>query len=213
MRKVKKILDIENKQINYAPGSVISVEVCKITHTHVHTHSSTVELIYCLEGEVNIRCNHEIVALKKGQMFTVDFEDIHCLFSDKDNLLIVMHIDLTKLEKPWSYIQYVYFACEDNSCQPYQRAPLQQIKNLILATAFLHTRKGSLSANENKAVANKILSILLEYFDWFNFINVYPNKNDEIRERFQAISAYCQNNLRNKVTISELAKTVHINEN
>lgn len=66
---------------------------------------------------------------------------------------------------------------------------------------------------EASSASNKIIAILLDYFDWFNYINVYPSRNDDIRERFQAISAYCQLNLKRKLTISELAETVHINEN
>ncbi|MEE0771761.1 MAG: AraC family transcriptional regulator [Anaerovoracaceae bacterium] len=213
MRRITKVLDLKDQKIDYINSSPISMETCTVKHTSVHFHQTAVELIYCLEGEVNIRCNHEIVTLKKGQIFTVDFEDIHCLFSDKENLLIVMHIDLKNLKTPWQFLEYVYFACEDNSCEPYQQEPLQQIKNLLLATAYLYTKKSTLSIDESVFAANKIADILCEYFDWFNYINIYPNRNDEIRERFQAISAYCQNNLRRKVTIAELAKTVHINEN
>ena len=213
MRKINKILDIKDEKINYINSSPISINICSIKHTPVHFHGSAVELIYCLDGQVNVRCNHEIVALKAGQIFTVDFEDIHCLYSDEDNLLIIMHIDQKRLKRPWSFLEYVYFACEDSSCQPYQQEPLQQIKDLVLATAYLYTKNGSLSADKGFFAANKISDILCEYFDWFNYINIYPNTNDEIRERFQAISAYCRNNLKRKVTIAELAKTVHINEN
>ncbi len=213
MRKVNKILDLKNQQINYQNNSPIFIEICNVHHSPVHFHTSDVELIYCLEGEVNIRCNHEVVTLKKGQIFTVDFEDIHCMFSDNDNLLIIMHIDMKKLKKPWEYMQYVYFACEDNGCQPYQQQPMQQVKNIVLATAFLYTRNGGFPLDHSTAIVNKISDIMLEYFDWFNYINISPNKNDEIRDRFQAISAYCRTNLQRKVTISDLAKSVHINEN
>ncbi|MCI8646935.1 MAG: AraC family transcriptional regulator [Firmicutes bacterium] len=213
MRKVSKILDIEEQPISGMEDSPVLVEIYSIRHTPVHVHSSAVELIYCLEGELDIHCNHEFVTLKKGQIFTVNFEDIHCLYSDKDNLVITLYIDLKKLENPWEFLQFVYFACEDNSCQPYQRKPLQQIKNMVLATAYLYTKKGTLSDMEASSASNKIIAILLDYFDWFNYINVYPSRNDDIRERFQAISAYCQLNLKRKLTISELAETVHINEN
>lgn len=213
MRKINKILDINDQTVKYMNDSSVCVEICSIRHTPVHFHESAVELIYCLEGEIDIHSNHEFVTLKKGQIFTIDFEDVHCLYSDRDNLLITLYIDLKKLEKPWNVLQYVYFACEDNTCQLYQRAALQQIKNMILATAYRYTKKGALSQRESSNVSNKIINILLDYFDWFNYINIYPNRNEEIRQRFQVISAYCQNNFRQKVTIAELAKTVHINEN
>ncbi|MCQ4636728.1 AraC family transcriptional regulator [Anaerovorax odorimutans] len=213
MRKINKIMDIADQPIDYINDSAVSIEICDIRHSSVHFHESAVELIYCLEGEVSIHCNHEFVTLKKGQIFTVDFEDIHCLYSDISNLLIIFHIDLHKLEKPWSFLQYVYLACEDNSCEPYQKAPLQQIKNMVLAAAYLYTKRGTLTDAEMRTVSNRIVNILLDYFDWFNYINIYPNKNDELRERFQAVSAYCQNNHTRKITIAELAEKVHINEN
>lgn len=213
MRRIKKIMDIKDEPIEYIDNSSVSIRIQNIQHSPVHFHESAVELIYCLEGEICIHCNHEFVTLSQGQIFTVDFEDIHCLYSDKENLLIIIHINLHKVNIPWEYLQYAYLACEDNSCKEYQKAPIQQIKDILLATAYTYTKKGSLNDSGASNISNRIINILLEYFDWFNYINVWPNKNDEIRERFQAISAYCQDNHTRKLTISELAKTVHINEN
>ncbi len=213
MKKVNKVLDLKNHKIDYKNNSPVSVEICNVRHSPVHYHASDLELIYCLEGEVNIRRNHAIVTLKKGQLFTVDFEDIHCMFSNMDNLLIIMHIDMKKLRTPWEYIQYIYFACEDEYSQPFQQIPLQQVKNLILAAAFLYTKNNGLPPAESDKLVNKISDILLEYFDWFNLFTSAPGSNDEIRKRFQAISKYCRTNLRKKVTVADLAKTVHINEN
>ena len=213
MRKVNKILDLTDHKINYKNDSPVSIEICNIRHTPAHFHSSDLELVYCLEGEVNIRRNHAIVTLKKGQLFTIDFEDIHCLFSDTDNLLIMMHIDMKKLHTPWEYIQYIYFSCEDEYCQPSHLPALQQVKNLILAAALLYTKNNGLPPNQNDRFVNKITDILMEHFDWFNLFTNAPNNNNDIRKRFQAISKYCRTNLRKKVTIADLAKTVHINEN
>lgn len=213
MRKIHKLLDLHDPAINYIDASPVSIQLCNVHHSPVHIHSSAVELIYCLEGHVQVRCNHEVVSLTPGQIFTVDFEDVHCLFSDSDNFLIIMHIDLKNINRPWEFLQSVYFACEDNSCQPYQKKHLQHIKNMVLATAFLHIKTGGMPVDRYRYTAQKIIDVLLEYFDWFNYINVYPNSNDEIRERFQAIATYCCNNYAKKVTISDLAKTVHINEN
>lgn len=213
MRKIKKVLDLKEDTVNFIKDSSLAISVQNIKHTPVHYHSSFAELVYCLQGQVNIVCNHESIVLKEGQMFSVDFNDIHCLFSDNDNTVITMHIDLKKLEIPWSYLQYVYFACEDATCRPFQQQPLKKIKNTLLAAAYLYTKKGTLTVPETSSASNKIISLMPDYFDWFNYINTYPNKNEELRSRFQQISAYCQKNYTKKVTISQLAKMVHINEN
>ncbi len=213
MKKRTTILNLKDTEPDFINDSAVSINVCRVTHTPVHYHSSSVELLYCIDGEFQIHCNHETVSLKKGQMFTIDFEDIHCLYSDCDNLIAMMHINLKKVSVPWSYLQFVYFACEDGNCEPYQLEHLQKIKKLILSATYKYCRNGTLSSRECDTVASNITYTLLNYFDWYNYINVYPNNNDEIRERFQAISAYCQTNFRRKITISELADIVHINEN
>lgn len=82
-----------------------------------------------------------------------------------------------------------------------------------LAASLLYTKNNGLQSKQADRFVNKISGILLEYFDWFNSFTNVPGSNNEIRKRFQAISKYCRTNLRKKVTISDLAKTVHINEN
>lgn len=213
MKRVKKILDIENQSINYIAQSPLAIEICHIFHTPAHYHSNAVELVFCIKGQLTIRCNHETITLKSGEIFTIDFQDLHCLYSDHDNLAIILHIDLKKSTIPWNYLEYVYFACEDLKYQPYQYKPLQQIKNIILAATYQYTKQGNLSDGMCAKIANQLLKILLEFFDWFNYINIYPNQNDEIRERFQSIMAYCHNNYMDKLTIAQLAQQVHINEN
>lgn len=99
MRKINKILDLKQQLPDYRNGSVVSIDICKIRHTSVHYHADAVELVYCLDGQVDIHCNHEFITLKKGQMFTIDFEDVHCLYSSCDNLIVMLHINLKKVHK------------------------------------------------------------------------------------------------------------------
>lgn len=213
MKTRSKTISIKKEAVPYDAVLPIHIEVCDIRHSPVHFHDDSVELIFCLNGSINILCNHETVTLTEGEIFTIDFGDLHCMYSDSENLVIVMHINLHDLRLPWSYLENVYFACQDLSCPPHQAKPLQTIKNLILAASYLWLKNDGLKPQTAHNIAHEILDVLLEHFDWYNYVNDYPNQNRQLRERFQHIMAYCQANYRNKITISQLAKDVHINEN
>jgi YesN/AraC family two-component response regulator len=99
--------------------------------------------------------------------------------------------------------------------------PMQDVQDILLSIAYLYMSKTGIdNFNNNDKIniiytnmANRLIDILLSYFDWFNYLNIYPNPNEQIRERFHSISSYCQKNYMNKITISQLAKAEHINEN
>lgn len=216
MRKVKKIMDIPEQMIQTIDNTAVSIDICNIRHSPVHYHESAIEMILCLDGQINILCNHEVITLTKGKMFTIGFDDLHCLYSDTDNLLICMHLDMKQIDMAnisWETLKYTYFACEDSSCEAYQKAPIRKIKNYILAAAYTYVKTSELPGNISKEISENIINLLMEYFDWFNHINLSPNNNNELRQRFRTVMKYCVENHTNKLTISQIADAVHINEN
>lgn len=213
MRKVKKILDIYNQEILLFPGTSTQLEINNVIHSPVHYHSSCIEMIFCLKGSVNVHCNHETVKLNKGEIFTVGFDDIHCLFSDTDNVVISFYIDMKSTGIPWKMLSYTYFSCEDNNCDPYQLKPLQKIKSCILAAAYKFSQDDNPDTASINTACHKILDLLMTHFDFYNRINFSPDKDNELRQRFRDIMAYCANNHDKKLTIAQVAEVVHISQN
>ena len=206
-------MDIRDHVIDFIGDTPVNIEICRIGRSEVHYHSSLIEMVFCLEGSVEILCNHESTTLKKGEMFTIGFDDLHCIYSDEDNIVIHFYMDMKQMNIPWETLKYTYFACEDVSCEIYQRKSLQMIKNYILAATYRYVRYGTLDSTDAHTLCHNILDLLMKDFDWFNHINLSPNSNNELRQRFRTIMKYCAENHRNKLTISQLATHVHINEN
>ncbi|NLD19110.1 MAG: AraC family transcriptional regulator [Clostridiales bacterium] len=212
MKKIKKILTIREEKIHFTDEAALKVQLNNIRHTPVHYHSNSLELIYCVKGYVDILCNHETVRLMPNEIFSVDYEDLHCIYSDSDNLVIQIHLNMNSLSTSREYLENVYFACQDAGCQSYQREALEKVKNLVLATAYKYAQK-TLQKQEIKGIANQFTNTFLSNFDWFNYLDMYPNQNELLRQRIQRILAYCMKHYTEKITISHMADLVHIDKN
>ena len=213
MRKTKKILDITESSVALIGDTSVAINIDNIRHSPVHCHESYIEIVYCLEGSVNILCNQETAFLHQDEIFTIGFDDLHCIYSDEPNMIISMHIDMKKMDIPWDTLKYTYFACESISCEPYQVQPLQKIKDYIIASAYSYIKYGTLDKDTADLMCHDILELMISYFDWYNHINLSPENNNELRQRFREIMRICSTNYMNKITIPQLAAEVHINEN
>ena len=207
MKKVKKILDITEDTLQYMYDSPIEVSLVNIHHSPVHTHSNSLELVMCLEGNVTICCNHEEVVLNKNEMFTIEYNDLHCIYSTCDNMTIVLHIDYTNL----GGLRPLYLSCEDASCKSYQKEMLMHVKGKVLALTYRILNR-SISSQEINKSATDLLKIFEDNFNWLNGFETYQNKNIEIDKRMKTVFNHCVTNYTDKISASALAKELHINE-
>ena len=191
----------------------LDVRLLRVEHSHFHKHEAGLELLYCLKGKLNIVAGHQTLVLKEGEIFTVDCRDFHCLHAEEDNLLLSGIIDLTAQELPWEKLKYIYLACESICCKEYQIRPLLEVKKLLLTAAYIAASDNPGKDEELLVIARMIMDILLRYFDWFDYIDKGADPDEEQRERFRRISAYCQKNYKQKITASQLAEEENISRN
>lgn len=206
-------MNIYDEEIRYIDRSPLAVKIYEVTHYAPHRHEHALEILYCLKGSIKLVAGHQNIVLSKGEIFTIDCVDIHCLSSQDENLLLSVYIDLTRLNISWEYLRYVYFACESINLRPYQMKPFRQVQDILLSLAYLYCMGTESSEESYDRIANKLIHILLTYFDWYNYLNTSPDPNEQTRERFHRISSHCQKNYMNKITIAQLAKAEYINEN
>lgn len=215
---------IENEEITYIDNSPLGVRLYRAVHSTPHMHPDALELLYCLEGSVDLVSGYEQVSLSRGDVFSVDNEDVHCVYSDKPNLILSLYLDLTKMKDGYDYLTHIYFSCESPRLHSFQKQPMERLKDILLATAYLamsedgggvggSAPEAAVSPQVYQDVAEDIMTLLLHYFDWFNFINDPSYANTWLQERFYRISSYCQENYMNKITIAEMARMEFVNPN
>lgn len=207
-------MNINEEIIKYNHELPYNVSLCRITNAAPHYHSRELEIIYCLKGSIRLVAGHQNTTISEGEVFSVDYRDIHYLFSDVDNLTLIFHLDLTRLNISWDNLKYIFFACESSHCYPYQQAALDKVKDIILSLAFsLYSHDVSWGKARLTDASDKLIGILFKYFNYFNYENYDDYFNEDLYGRFYRIIAYCNDNYMNKITISQLAEMEHINKN
>ena len=112
-------------------------ELSKVTNLVPHRHDQELELVYCLNGIVHLEAADQTETLHAGQLHSIDFGDIHCLWSDDDNTTLIFHLDLTRMPN-WKYLRYVFFACEDMHLYPYQKQAMEKVKDIVLSLSYTY---------------------------------------------------------------------------
>lgn len=211
MRKIKKTLDIIKETIDFKDGPLY-VQLCEIVHSKVHSHDNALELLVCLKGSFSIYCNHEKITLSESEIYTIDKNDMHCIWSDVSNAVLIIHIDLSESSIYNKKLMNSYIACEDLSCHPFQITKLNEVKSILLSFAY-KKYFSDMPSSKAYAVADRITDILTENFDWYSYMDQYLSTDKEIHERIIYVVNYCAVHYTEKLTISILAKALHMNEN
>lgn len=207
------IMNIREEAIQYEENNPISVSILNIKHYRTHFHKHEVEMVFCLQGYVKMQSSHRELKLKEGDIFSIDPGDIHCLYSENDNVIVLIHIDIPKLNLPVNIFDNCFFACETQYCEPFQLVPMQKIKNILLTLAYLKVSQLEASKYDYEKLAYKIMDLLIKHFDWLSFIWDPYDENVRFQERFHRIMEYCSHNYSEKITISQIAKSENINAN
>ncbi len=207
-------MNIKEEKINYIKGLPCHARLCRISAIQPHYHSHDLELIFCLEGSIDLVAGHQNVTVHAGEIFSVDFRDIHYLHSSEDNLVLLFHLDLQNLDMDWNYLQEVFFSCESSHCYPYQQEAMDKVAEIILSLSFvLHCDSDEAQFQKISQASNLLLDTLYKYFNWYNYEHHDEYINEDLHDRFYRTIAYCNENYMNKISISQLAEKEHINRN
>ncbi|NLD19086.1 MAG: AraC family transcriptional regulator [Clostridiales bacterium] len=216
-------MNIKEEKIIYTGNVPCEMKLCRIGHVDPHYHSQELELIFCFEGSVTLVAGHQEVKIKAGEIFSVDYRDIHYLYSDeekKNNLVLVFHLNLTDLKIGWDYLENLFFACESTHCYPYQQKAMEQVKDILLSLSYIHYSTPASEASSHitdeslcRSTANKLMDIMVKYFNWFNYENQDDHINLEFHDRFYRVLKHCNDNYKEKISVSQLAASEHISRN
>jgi AraC-like DNA-binding protein len=203
---------IETPALQYENGLPFEAQLCRIGRQLPHRHPTELELVYCLEGSIHLIASEQEFTIRAGQVHSIDFNDIHYLNAEEDNLTLLFHIDLSKLPD-WENMKYVFFSCESNHCYPYQEEAMRKVKDMILSLSYIYFSESNITIDDCTAALDSFIDTLITYFNWFNYENHDEYMNKELYDRFTRVLVYIVDNYKEKITVSQLASMEHINKN
>ncbi len=203
---------IKEEEIEYPEGSPLSFRIYSVEHYHVHFHSDSLELILCLEGSVFIQNCSETRKLTAGQIYSIDMPDIHHLYSEEPNVIVSFYIRLSPFYSRWPELRHIWFACNPSNLSPVKRKALERIEELVLFTVYRTVSGETQAVTEAEKSALEILQLLIDYFNYYYFNKDAVSHNPDTIRRFNRIISYCQENYRNKITLSDIAENENLNK-
>lgn len=176
-----------------------------------HYHEDSIEIVFCLKGEINIVAGMQKVHLCEGEIFSIDCEDIHYLYSDMENEVLITDLNINAFQYSPYLLKNMLFACESQHCFPYQQGAMSDVKDLLLTFALSEFNGGQPSIDSDAAC--RIMYILYRYFNYYTYDNPDDYMNPEMFQRFNRMILYCLENYKYKITTSQVAEHTHISKN
>lgn len=205
-------MKIKESKIKFYPEVPFRADLYHVKKIMPHFHEDCLELIYCIEGSVDFVTGFQTGTLKPGEIFSIDGEDIHYLYSNKPNTVLVFHLDLKNLHIPWENIRYVFFACESGHCFEYQKLPMRKVTDIILSLSYMYFKKMPERKCFEKAVT-ELTDILYRYFNYYNYDNRDGYVNPELHSRFFKVIGYCYEHYDSRISIEQAADCAHVSKN
>lgn len=207
---------IEQESIPLIQDTPISIKVYEALHEQAHFHGECIEILFCVKGQAHIRIAYEEFDLEAGEIILIDAEDVHCVSSETENLLISFYINQTAATFNNENLVNMSFVCHKGEVHPSMELKIDYIHMLLLTMLYSYISPKYSPAEKNSILRDtaKLVMEIIErdfsVFYWMNDPNQFPN---DAKERFEHIFTHIYNNVNNPITIKELGRLEHVNPN
>ncbi len=207
---------ITSEKIDLIKDTPMGFKIYEAVHEPAHFHSDCLEVVFCIKGNISIRIAYEELTVREGEIILIDTDDVHCIYSDEENLLISFYIDQTSDLFGNRDLVNMSFVCHKGEIHHSMEKKIDYMHKLLL-TMFYSYISPRYTEAEKKEITNRIamqvMHIVQENFSvfyWMNDPNQFP---EDAKVRFEHIFAYIYKNTRGRMTIEELGALEHINPN
>lgn len=202
-----------NEKIFYEDQLPVKLKVVNIKNWNAHYHDD-IEIVYVLNGEINLKNVHYTYTLKSGDVFILNDREMHSLSADSDNMALIVYLNLKYFMNYFDELHNSFFITDLSN----------EDENMGLLRKNLATLLSEYMIKDNDfekrlvEYANNLLSCLITDFRYFTleegmFTNESKNRgNTVLAERLRRVTDYIYENHAQKITLSEVAENVHLSD-
>lgn len=177
-----------------------------------HWHEEYVEIMFVIAGSVEVQSINKEYLLKEDDIIIFNRKIPHRIKKINEKYMFLsLFIDTSYYEKYIPNISRVFFVNNLSVHSDDDETVLNNLKNNV-AQIYIELRDRK--EDYEKRIINNGISILTILINGFNYIKKSPDsyRNIEKFERFWMICRYMLNNHTKKISLSEMAKYVHVSE-
>lgn len=173
-----------------------------------HWHQS-LEILYCLEGELNVWLNTEFYHLQKNDLLVINSNVVHSTQSPTKNQVIVLQIPLRFMQE---ITQEEYLATFKIVCNTCQKATADQQKKYGAIRHILNEML-TFDARVDAVYKIKVIGLLYELnYLLIHFFRVERESNEAITtqkylDRLSEITLFMKENYREELSLKRVAAT------
>lgn len=210
---------IEN--VFYKTGAGVKVTLENIVYYPFHLHKDAIEILYVIDGEVDISDSTLDYHLKFGDVYFFNTEDPHKIHSKNDNIVLMIHLDTTYYSKFFPAIFETYFICDSfNSKEQYAH----DVSDLHFFGAALFQEYMSQTCSDIKLIelTKRLLDIMNSEYRHYTFHMKRSGSFEIIKQSKEVLSSqtnkhiyeivdYIFQNYTEKLTLRDIAEQEYLN--
>ena len=198
---------IEREFIKFISGTPIAIRTYNIDKYEPHYHDDCIELLFVLNGAVNIRANYDRFYMTKNDFTIINRGDIHYIRGDKDNMVVSLYINLKAFEEKYEYVRYIYFLCESFNANSVQKKYNPEVRKLFTDIV--------LETAEEKKDIHKIWQLMDIFISKYDFAHYHNGREipDNQLQRYYRIIKEIETNYGEKLDLDYFAQKEFVGKN
>ena len=197
---------MRKEYINYPKDIPISISYATIQQYPLHWHN-TIEIIYVLKGKIQVTIDSDKYELIEKDLEIINIDEPHSIIGiNKDNMILIFHIDPYFFEKYYSDIENMFFytnTTDDKAQESEEYDTLRTFLSKILCEAVQR------QDNYDEEIENILIDLLYHLINNFHYLMYEKEElkeNEHQLERYHRIAKYIFNNYDANITLQDIAK-------
>lgn len=190
----------------------VQISVRTIDEYPIHMHDS-MEIIYVLEGEIDLKVSFHHYQLKKGELTVINSQEIHCIRKKSDsNIVLSFNIDKKKYD-----VENIIFMFDPYFYEYHNLEEMKQVKTYLLEAALYQMKKSKDYEQRASELIGKCLDVFVKQYQMQFFYakemkeSMYIDNQVQL-DRLQRINDYLYTYFKDKISLDTLAEKEHINK-
>lgn len=196
---------METEYINYAEKLPVTISLANIKNYPIHWHYA-IEIIYVLEGSLEIYINSTKYKIYEGQMEIINVDEVHHLESKNDNKVLIFHIDPYFFEKYYSDIENMFFYTKSSDINSQSSNEYNELRTYLARILCEMVQK---QENYDEEIEHILVDLLYHLLNNFNYL-IYEKEElkDDVNlfQRYHSIYKYINNNYKSNITLQDIAE-------
>lgn len=191
--------------IDYSLGVPVYIDFVTVSEYPMHWQNA-IEMIYVLKGKIEVTINNDTYDLEENEIEIINVDELHKLYSnDKDNKVLIFHIDPFFFEKYYNDIENMFFYTNTSDEGAQDSEEYDELRTFLSIILCEFVQKSDNYDEEIEDNLVRLLYYLINNFHYLMYEQEELKENEEQLERYHRIAKYIFNNYNNNITLQDIA--------